>query len=107
MTVALTHDAFARNQNTIFRVRVDDSLAVDLELTKVSEHLLSENQERFSVIFRGPNDQFLGQGTRRLEHDELKSLDLFLVPIGRDEAGSYYEAVFNRLRSANQDPPTA
>lgn len=107
MTVSLTHDAFARNRNTIFRVRRDDSRAVALELTHVSEHLLSANQERFSVTFRGPNDQVLGQGTQRIEHDELKDFDLFLVPVGRDDSGTYYEAVFNRFRSADQESPSA
>jgi hypothetical protein len=33
----------------------------------------------------------------RMEHDVLGALDLFLVPIARDEDGFQYEAVFNRL----------
>jgi len=32
----------------------------------------------------------------RSKHDEMGNSDS-LVPIGRDEAGTYYEAVFNRL----------
>jgi hypothetical protein len=102
MTASLTYDAFAKNLNTIFRIRVDDSREIEAQLVEISEHLLSAKQERFSVVFRGPNDEFLGQGMRRLEHDELQSLDLFLVPIGRDDQGTYYEAVFNRLRSGDQ-----
>jgi hypothetical protein len=48
----------------------------------------------FSLVFRGPFEPFLEQGIHRLEHEELGRLDLFLVPIGPDEAGMRYEAVF-------------
>jgi hypothetical protein len=33
----------------------------------------------------------------RLEHDKIGAIDLFLVPVRKDEQGLYYEAVFNRL----------
>jgi hypothetical protein len=42
---------------------------------------------------RRPHD-LLPQRIYRLEHDELGALDLFLVPIGRDDSGVRYEAVF-------------
>jgi hypothetical protein len=32
-----------------------------------------------------------------MKHDSIGDFDLFLVPIGRDESGTFYEAVFNRL----------
>jgi hypothetical protein len=48
----------------------------------------------FSLVFRGPLEPLLPQGIHRLEHDALGELDLFLVPIGPDEAGTRYEAVF-------------
>jgi hypothetical protein len=107
MSAALTHEAFANNLNTIFRIQIDDQRQIEAELTEVSEQLISAKQERFAVIFRAPNDQFLGQGIRRFEHDDMKSFDLFLVPIRNDEQGTYYEAVFNRLRSPNQTAPTS
>jgi hypothetical protein len=48
----------------------------------------------FSLVFRGPLEPFVPQGIHRLEHAALGVLDLFLVPIGPDEAGMRYEAVF-------------
>ncbi|MBV9336790.1 MAG: hypothetical protein JO243_12975 [Solirubrobacterales bacterium] len=48
----------------------------------------------FSLIFRGPLEPLLPQGIHRLEHGQLGTLDLFLVPIGPDQAGMRYEAVF-------------
>jgi uncharacterized protein DUF6916 len=97
MAHRLTHEAFKKNLNTTFRIRVDDSAPVETELTEVSEHKLSPGQERFAIVFRGPNEAFLGQGQRSFEHDEMGEFELFLVPISKDEQGVYYEAVFNRL----------
>lgn len=107
MTASLTHEAFAKNLNTIFRIRRENQPDIELELTQVSEHLISEHQERFAIIFRGPNEVFLGQGMQNLEHNDLQIVDLFLVPVGRDDAGTYYEAVFNRLRQKSQGEPKA
>ena len=97
MTERLEHADFAKHLNSKFRIRVSESETVESELTTVSELLLSPRQERFSLTFRTSNDFFLGQGQRPLEHDVMGQFELFLVPIGRDEAGTYYEAVFNRL----------
>jgi hypothetical protein len=97
MTASLRHEVFVEYVNTTFRVQLDDSNTVETELIEVSELKLSSQQERFAIVFRGPNETLLGQGTRRFEHDEIGKFDLFLVPISRDEQGTYYEAVFNRL----------
>ena len=46
----------------------------------------------FSLTFRGPAEP-LPQATYGLEHAELGAFDLFIVPIGHDDAGIIYEAV--------------
>lgn len=97
MSAALTHEEFSKHLNTKFRVRISETETVDAELIEVSEQLLSPRQERFSILFRTSNEIFLGQGMRRLEHDQMEVFDLFLVPMGRDEAGTSYESVFNRI----------
>ena len=48
----------------------------------------------FSLVFRGPADPVLAQRIYRLEHAGLGTLEIFLVPVGRDAAGTRYEAVF-------------
>ena len=93
----LTHEAFAANRQTSFRVQVGTDQHVDLELMEVSELKLSERQEQFSIVFRGPSDAYLGQGIRPFHHERMGQFDLFIVPIRQDEKGFYYEAVFNRL----------
>ena len=97
MVPRLEHEDFTKHLNSTFRIRIDESQTVESELTEVSELLLSPKQERFSLVFRTCNDFFLGQGQRPLEHDVMGEFELFLVPVGRDEQGTYYEAVFNRL----------
>lgn len=98
MGASLTHEDFAAQLNTKFRVQVDEANAIDLVLSEVSELKTSPRQEQFSIVFQGPLEAFLGQGGRQFEHEEMGDFSLFLVPIGQDENGYQYEAVFNRLK---------
>jgi uncharacterized protein DUF6916 len=97
MSADLTHEEFSKHVNTKFRIRIDETQAIEAQLTDVSDLLTSPRQERFSIVFRTSNEPFLGQGTRRFEHDQMETFDLFIVPIARDEEGIDYESVFNRL----------
>ena len=97
MEACLEHQEFAKHLNSKFRIVINDQETVEAELKEVSEHLVSPKQERFSIVFRTSNDFFLGQGQRPFRHDKMGEFSLFLVPVGRDEEGTYYEAVFNRL----------
>jgi hypothetical protein len=47
----------------------------------------------FSLLFHGPSEPWSPQGTFRVEHADLGSEELFLVPLGPDERGMRYEAV--------------
>lgn len=98
MTIPLTHPVFTAQLNTKFRVLREGLEAVELELVEVGEFLESPNQERFSIIFRGPRDYFLTQQLYPFEHEVMGRFDLFIVPISQKEDGYRYEAIFNRLR---------
>jgi hypothetical protein len=97
---------FSAHLNTEFRILQSSMPWVNVELVEVAEKGASHGQqpsaasrqERFSIVFRGPRDTLLQQGTYQLQHTQLGALELFLVPVGQDHAGLYYEAVFNRLR---------
>jgi hypothetical protein len=97
MAAPLEHAEFAKHLNTTFRIRLNERETLPAELTEISEHTVSPQQERFWILFKTSNDVFLGQGQRSFEHDAMGNFDLFLVPMSRDEDGTYYEAVFNRL----------
>jgi hypothetical protein len=48
----------------------------------------------FSLLFHGPADPLLPQATYRFEHPSLGAMEVFIVPLGRDEHGATYEATF-------------
>ena len=45
--------------------------------------------------FYGPADVYLPQYNYPLEHERMGRIAIFLVPVGRDDRGFRYEAVFN------------
>lgn len=96
MTMALNHAAFSQNLDSEF-VLEDESLSQELRLIDVSERKVSPPYEHFSIIFRGGADRELEQGTFHLEHPAMGPLDIFLVPIKRDEQGMFYEAIFTLM----------
>lgn len=49
----------------------------------------------FSLLFRGPLDLQLTQGMHDLQNEHLPLPGLFLVPVGRQDDGYRYEAVFS------------
>lgn len=77
-----------------FRIHPEDSSPLEVEL--ISATGLGESPGRpFSIVFRGPKDILLPQRIYRMEHTEIGSFEIFLVPIGPDEKGLRYEAIFN------------
>src|SRR6187455_1314094 len=94
----LTHSQFVENLNTNFRVHVDESTIVDLELIEVTDLDETPRQERFSLTFRGPLDFCLPQQLYQIDHDRIGSADLFLVPFAQEPDGYRYEMVFNRVK---------
>lgn len=49
----------------------------------------------FSLIFIGTAEQFLPQKLYELRHPIMGQVTLFLVPVGKDERGIQYQALFN------------
>jgi hypothetical protein len=102
MSARPTEEDFKQHEGTKFRVLVESPAPVELELTRVKSYnpQASEqmNMERFSLFFQGPDDVMLQQGTYPLEHPAMGELNLFVVPIGRDERGFQYEVVFNYFK---------
>ena len=85
---------FSGHLGDSFRVYPEDSGTLDLEL--VSATTLGQSSGRpFSIVFRCPRDVLLPQRIYRMEHGEIGAFDIFLVPIGPDEEGLLYEAIFN------------
>jgi hypothetical protein len=94
----LTKEAFSENLNTTFRIPFQSGETAELELVEVVETMLTPTQQQFSIFFRGPLEYLLPQGTYRMEHEKMGAIDIFIVPVGKEQDGFHYEAVFNHVR---------
>ena len=52
----------------------------------------------FSLTFVNHEETILPQKLYELDHETLGRGVIFLVPVGKDENGIRYEAVFNRMK---------
>ena len=77
------------------RFRVDGD-GYELEAELVEAEPLGDTRDRpFALLFRVEEGPALPQKIYSIEHDRLGRFDLFLVPVGPDEVGMRYEAVFS------------
>lgn len=93
-----TKEAFDEHLNSKFRIPLGSDNAVDLELIEVVENVSTPEHEQFSLFFRGPLEYFFPQHIYHIEHDKMGEMDIFIVPVGKEQDGFRYEAVFNYLR---------
>lgn len=97
MQEPLTFELFAPHLESPFQVADGAGNAATFELVEAADHGSTPRHVAFSLVFRGPPDRFAPQGTYRFAHEGIGALDLFIVPVGRDDRGLYYEACFNRV----------
>jgi hypothetical protein len=100
MLDTLHYEDFAPHVNTRFQMQISDDTSLEIELVSVEDKTPSPRQEQFLLTFRAPLEAPPLQRLYHLRHEQLGSGRLFLVPIGMDEEGLTYEAVFNRKRQA-------
>ena len=93
----LHKETFAAYLQSDFQVLDDPGGAYTIRLVEVNERMSSPRQEVFALLFHGPADRMLTQATYRLNHSQIGEIELFLVPVGQDQDGYQYEAIFNRL----------
>jgi hypothetical protein len=97
MLETLNADSFTAHQGSTFRIAFEDHDPVDLEMVEVrglKGDRREDQREPFCVLFRGPMEPLLAQQIYPLDHADLGRLELFLVPVGPDDQGQRYEAVF-------------
>ncbi len=88
---------FAKHVNSTFQVMNNPGGAYPLTLTGLTEFKRGPRFQVFSLYFHGSGNRILPQQIYKLNHEMLDEIDLFLVPIGRDQDGVIYEAAFDRL----------
>jgi hypothetical protein len=98
----LTKGMFQENLNTRFCMLAEGLEPCAVDLVEVADGYSAPKQEQFSLRFRGDRANIYPQRIYAVKHDSIGEFELFLVPVGRDDSGTFYEAVFNRF--INQEP---
>ena len=97
MLESLTHDHFSGRVGEIFRIDSEPA-ALEFELISAEQKAVEPREggrQPFSLVFQGPREPILEQRIRALQHEAFGTLEIFLVPIGQNENGVQYEAIFN------------
>ena len=83
----------------VFEVPAEEKGEVftELNLREVARlpHGHPTRPEPFSLIFEGPVEGALDQGTYFLRHEAIGEHSMFLVPIGEESNSRCYQSIFN------------
>jgi hypothetical protein len=95
MARVLSLGSFSPHVNERFILRLDGR-AIDLTLASADAlgGAPAGGRTPFSLVFQADAAVHLAQGTYRFEHPALGPLDIFIVPIGPNERGMQFEAIF-------------
>jgi hypothetical protein len=92
-------NAFAPRVGEAFDVVLAADATAPLTLVEVSplpaHKFPGMLRDPFSLMFRSPSPVVMPQKIYRLKNEAMGALDIFLVPVGRDQHGTIYQAVFN------------
>ncbi len=102
----LTKESFSEHLNQRFQMQVDEATSVEIELVEVKALTpapkasgfpkVKLREAPFSIVFRGPHQPVYRQRMYTIKHHEMGTIEgLFLVPLGGDQDGMYYQAVFS------------
>lgn len=96
----LTRAKFLDYVGTTFRLRREPEPPMELTLSEAKAlgpcgAPRGGRREAFSLLFHGPKSFYVPQRIYSLEHDQFGTIEIFLVPVGPDERGMRYEAIFN------------
>jgi hypothetical protein len=97
--VELLFEDFKDRVGSTFTLREDGFPAIALTLEEAKPlpvHYAPKGvRPPFSLMFLGADPRILPQNLYRLGHDAMGEVAIFLVPVGKDERGVTYQALFN------------
>ena len=97
MQGALTQEDFAKCVNQACQVHHGPK-NVEMQLIECRKlhnpGARAGHREPFALLFRGPKTPILEQRMYLFDFQHLGPVEIFIVPIGPDELGMRYEAVF-------------
>lgn len=95
MSERCSRDALAAQLNTTFQIHFAPETIMDAKLFEVSEIKQMGPYESFTITFLVPEDCPIEQRMYQIDHPQIGSKKLFLVPSGKDQNGTTYVSVFN------------
>jgi hypothetical protein len=91
---ALTWDDFADAVGSVYRVAVGEE-QFELTLALAAEiESAGRTGGSFRLEFLGPRDPVLPQAIYRFCRGDEDPAEIFIVPVGRGDRGTLYEAIF-------------
>jgi hypothetical protein len=93
----LTLESFRPYLNQKFQVQIDPAPSLDLILAEceaIKPSAAGPDRDPFRLLFIGNTTPILPQRIYRLVHEQMGTVDIFIVPLGPDERGMRYEAIF-------------
>lgn len=99
MADKLEHSHFVSHKGSTFKAKGEDG-ELEVKLVDVSQNQ-TDNIKGFSLLFEGPVDNQLLQGTYAMSHEDVGEHDIFITPVKADIHATdvvHYEAVFQRLK---------
>jgi hypothetical protein len=100
--------AFRGQLGTSFRVKVDAARPVAVALAEAAATAPHPKDapglvgDAFSIIFKGPKQRPIAQGTYVVEHGALGSFSALIVPVERVRIHRFYQVVVNQRVPALQ-----
>ena len=88
---------FAEFVDQDYEIALKDTVPLNVRLVEVRSLGAAQagSREPFALEFRADASVRLPQRIYTVTHSQLGSIDIFLLQIGADSTGAYFEAVFN------------
>jgi hypothetical protein len=98
MLETFTIETFQARLGELFNVVIHEKLQMQAKLTSVypwgDEDAKNRPRQPFSILLHAAPEAVFPQRIYRLENENMEPFEAFLSPIGPDEYGMRYEAVF-------------
>jgi hypothetical protein len=98
MTEQLHCADFAAHVGSVFAIHYGADAALEVYLVGAAElRAPTPGGHAFQLIFQSDRQAYLPQGSYLVRHAALGDQQIFIVPIGPNEQGMRYEAIFSYL----------
>jgi hypothetical protein len=98
MLETFTIETFQPRLGENFHIVIDEDTRLPTKLTEVfpwgEGAAAGRDRHPFSLIFHTVPQAIIPQATYRMETENMEPFEIFVTPIGPDERGMRYEAVF-------------